>query len=52
MNKMMKTIGGMITLGMAGYGMYTMMNQKMPNKVKKAIKSPYTMNQNSNVKSN
>lgn len=53
MKKMMKVVGGMITMTMAGYGAYEMMKQKMPkSKMKKTMKSPYTMNQNSNVKSN
>ena len=51
MNKMMKTMGTMVILGAAGYGMYTMMgSKKMKGQVKKIMKSPYTMD--TNVKSN
>jgi len=43
----------MLTIGMAGYGAYEMMKQKMPkSQIKKTMKSPYTMNQNNSVKSN
>ena len=53
MKNMMKVVGGMLTMGMAGYGVYEMMKQKMPkSNMKKTMKSPYTMNPNSNVKSN
>jgi len=53
MNKMMKTVGSMMALGAAGYGVYMMMNQKMPKaKMKKTMKSPYTMDTSPNVKSN
>ena len=45
MKKMMKVVGGMLTIGMAGYGTYEMMRRKMPKaKVKKTMKSPYTIN--------
>ena len=50
---MMKVVGGMITMGMAGYGAYMMASQKMPKmKMKKTMKSPYTMGSNANNKSN
>ena len=48
---MMKTMGTMVMLGAAGYGMYTMMNsKKIKGQMKKVVKSPYTMDMN--VKSN
>ncbi|MBQ6840978.1 MAG: hypothetical protein IJO63_02530 [Bacilli bacterium] len=53
MSKMMKTMGTMMALGAAGYGMYTMMNsKKVKGQMKKIMKSPYTMNSSTNVKSN
>lgn len=53
MKNMMKVVGGMLTMGMAGYGVYEMIKQKMPKtKVKKTMKSPYTINNGSNTKSN
>ena len=51
---MLKWMGGMATIGMAGYGAYQMVNKKMPkSKVKKMIHSPYVMDASgNNVKSN
>ena len=51
MNKLMKKMGTMMLIGGAGYGMYMMMHQKMPNlKMKTLMKSPYTMTKTYDVK--